>query len=459
MTYLPSFDGPLTAVSAVPQTFLPSLRTKVVDAAPMDAIRALLSPGRRRVNFMNAHCFNVMARDRQYAAAVHSADLLLPDGFGVALAAKMSGHSLTANLNGTDLIPALLAQAAREGKSVFLFGGTRGTAAAAADKLVHSTPHLRIAGVRDGFAQARDDAAVIADINASGADIVLVALGVPMQEVWLHRNAPYLDAALTLGVGAAFDFLAGNVARAPRWVQKARCEWIWRLAMEPRRMAKRYLKGNPEFLARAARQALGTVTPASIAQRSLDIAVASTALVLLSPLLLLTALAVQLDTSGPALFTQTRVGKNGRPFTIFKYRSMGTDAEARRATLLDNSDRSGICFKSKSDPRITRVGRVIRRLSIDELPQILNVLRGDMAIVGPRPALPCEVDAYPKHALERLSVKPGITGVWQVSGRADVGFDQMITMDLDYARSRNVLLDVIVICMTFRAVLTSRGAH
>jgi len=459
MTYLPTFDGPLTPVDTLRETYLPSLRTTLVDATTSETIATLLAPGRRRVNFMNAHCFNVMARNRQYAAAVNSSDFLLPDGIGVALAAKMTCHNLTANLNGTDFIPALLKEAAKMGKSVYLFGGTPGTAIKAADNLIHEIPGLQIAGTRDGFAQAQNDAEIIADINASGADIVLVALGVPMQELWLHRNAPYIDAELTMGVGAALDFFAGNVTRAPAWVRKAKCEWVWRLAQEPRRLAKRYLQGNFSFLARAAKHTAGTLTAASVANRILDITVSTAALVLLSPIFALTALAIKIESKGPAIFTQTRVGKNGRPFTMIKFRSMVTNAEALRDDVLAQSDREGICFKSKSDPRITRVGRFIRRTSIDELPQILNVLRGQMSIVGPRPALPSEVDVYPKHAFGRLTVKPGITGVWQVSGRADVGFDQMIEMDLAYASSRTILLDLILIGMTFRAVLSGRGAH
>ncbi len=459
MTYLPTFDGPFTPADTLRETYLPSLRATLVDATTPETIATLLAPGRRRVNFMNAHCFNVMAQNRQYAAAVHSADFLLPDGIGVALAAKMTGHDLTANLNGTDFIPALLKEAAKLGKSVYLFGGTPGTADKAADTLIHNIPDLRIAGTRDGFDQAQNDAEIIADINASGADIVLVALGVPMQELWLHRNAPYLDADLTMGVGAALDFFAGNVTRAPSIVRKANCEWVWRLAQEPRRLAKRYLQGNFSFLARAAKNTAGTLTTASVANRILDITVSTAALVLLSPLLALTALAIKAESKGPAIFTQTRIGKNGRPFTMIKFRSMVTNAEAMRAEVLAQSDREGICFKSKSDPRITRVGRFIRRTSIDELPQIVNVLRGEMSIVGPRPALPSEVDVYPKHAFGRLTVKPGITGVWQVSGRADVGFEQMIEMDLAYANTRNVFLDLILIGMTFRAVLSGRGAH
>lgn len=459
MTHLSTFDSPIASEDTLRETYVPSLRTTLVDATTSETVAKLLAPGRRRVNFMNAHCFNVAARNRQYAAAVNSADFLLPDGIGVALAAKMTGHELTANLNGTDFIPALLKEAAKKGKSVYLFGSIPGTADRAADNLVHKTPGLKIAGTRNGYAQAQNDAEIIADINASGADIVLVALGVPMQELWLHRNAPYIDAELTLGVGAALDFFAGNVTRAPVWIRKAKCEWVWRLAQEPRRLAKRYLQGNFSFLARAAKQTARTLTAASVANRMLDITVSTAALVLLSPILALTALAIKAESKGSAIFTQTRIGKNGRPFTIFKFRSMVANAEALRADVLAQSDRQGICFKSKSDPRITRVGRFIRRTSIDELPQILNVLRGQMSIVGPRPALPSEVEVYPKHAFGRLTVKPGITGVWQVSGRADVSFNQMIEMDLAYANTRNVFLDLILIGMTFRAVLAGRGAH
>ncbi|MEP5153013.1 WecB/TagA/CpsF family glycosyltransferase, partial [Planktotalea sp.] len=412
MTLHAQFNQSFDLVRPVRQTYISSLSASLVDMNSADAISALLSPGRKRVAFMNAHCFNVMARDRQYAAAVQSADMLLPDGSGVAIASKLVGKPLTANLNGTDLIPELVAQAAKTGKSIYLFGGTPGTAEATARALVFKNPGLRIAGTRDGFAQAADDNAVIADINISGADIVLVAMGVPKQDLWLYKNAHRINADLTMGVGAAFDFISGNVPRAPKVFRKVGCEWIWRLGVEPRRMANRYLVGNVSFLARSAMQGLRKASKGAIARRSLDIAIAGSAALILSPLLLLAGLAVKLDSEGPALFRQTRVGKNGRNFEILKFRSMCVDAEQRRKEILKTSDREGLCFKSKTDPRITRVGRFIRRFSIDELPQLINVLRGEMSIVGPRPALPTEVDAYPVRALGRLAVKPGITGIW-----------------------------------------------
>lgn len=202
-----------------------------------------------------------------------------------------------------------------------------------------------------------------------------------------------------------------------------------------------------------------TPRPIPMWKRSLDLALVSLGLLAIWPLLLLIALAVRLSGPGPVFFVQTRIGRGGRPFDMIKFRSMHPDAEARRAALIANSDREGLCFKSRNDPRITSVGRVLRRLSLDELPQIFNVLQGNMSLVGPRPALPEEVRAYPTAALERLTVLPGITGLWQVSGRAEVGFEDMIQMDLAYARNTRLSVDLAILAQTFRAVASGRGAY
>ncbi|NDV00531.1 WecB/TagA/CpsF family glycosyltransferase [Pseudoroseicyclus tamaricis] len=431
----------------------------LVSASTRSVIDHLLAPGRRsRVAFLNAHCANVMVRDSAYEDALHTADLVLPDGIGVELAARMAGDRLAENLNGTDFVPALLEAAAAKGLSVFLFGGQPGVADAAARNLCLRIPGLRVVGTRDGFEGAKNASAAVAAINAAQPDIVLVAMGVPTQDVWLARHAAHLDARITLGVGALFDFLSGRVRRAPKLVRAARCEWVWRLAMEPRRMARRYLTGNAAFLARAAVRAWAGRDRAAMAKRAVDLSLSAIAMLAAAPILLLIAAAIKLESRGPVFFRQVRVGKDGVPFTMLKFRSMHIDAEARRAALLAQSDREGVCFKSRNDPRVTRVGRLLRRFSIDELPQVLNVLKGQMSLVGPRPALPEEVAAYPARAHGRLAVKPGLTGMWQVSGRAEIGFDKMIDMDLAYARSRSTLLDLLLIGMTAKAVIGGRGA-
>lgn len=436
----------------------------LVNAKQEAAIAAVLSgPERATAYFMNAHCVNVAANNPAYAASLKAGSYLLPDGSGISLAARMTGQHLEANLNGTDLFLPLCAEAARRGKSIFLLGAEPGIAEAAARNAQKQISGLKIAGSLHGFfdpAKAND---VIEQINASGADILLVAMGVPMQELWINQHRDQLTPELVMGVGALFDFHSGSISRAPNAVRRLGCEWLWRLAMEPRRLAHRYLVGNPMFVLRATRHAaqigLAQVDSNAILKRTVDLGGTGLALLGLLPVFLLVAAAIRAESSGPVFYRQTRVGRDGRTFSMLKFRSMYRDADARRAALLESSDRTGLCFKSKADPRITRVGRVLRRFSLDELPQLLNVLRGNMSMVGPRPALPEEVAGYPEAALGRLAVKPGITGLWQIAGRADIGFEKMIDMDLAYVRSRSILLDLVILALTGRAVVSGRGAY
>lgn len=445
-----------------PATALPTrtvLGLPLADTGAPEVIARLLNGERHSVFFLNAHCANLREADRRYRDALARASCILPDGIGVELAARMTGSLPTENLNGTDFTPKLLQQARERGLSVFLFGAAPGTAERAARRLAQDIPGLRIAGTRDGYDGAQDTDEAIARINESGADIVLVAMGVPRQELWIDAHRQQLDAKLVMGVGALFDFLAGNVARAPLWLRQAKMEWLWRLLQEPRRMARRYLLGNVTFMARAVHHAMRQSRPEMRAKRAFDLVGSAALIALIAPLLILIALLIRLDSPGPALFRQIRVGRDGRPFTILKFRSMYRDAEARLAEVRAQSDRDGLCFKARQDPRVTRMGRILRRTSLDELPQILNVLFGQMSLVGPRPALPSEVAAYPAAALERLSVRPGITGLWQVAGRADIGFDKMVDMDVAYVRSRGLIVDLLILAMTARAVVSGRGAY
>ncbi len=194
-------------------------------------------------------------------------------------------------------------------------------------------------------------------------------------------------------------------------------------------------------------------------RRLLDLVLSATALLLLFPVFLLIALLIRVDSPGSILFVQRRVGKNGREFSVFKFRSMYVDAEARLETLLEANERTGPVFKMRQDPRVTRVGRLLRRCSLDEAPQILNVLRGEMSLVGPRPALPREVALYTSEQWERLSVVPGLTGLWQVSGRADLSFEQSMNLDLEYIRRQTFGFNVLILARTIPAVLTGRGAY
>lgn len=197
----------------------------------------------------------------------------------------------------------------------------------------------------------------------------------------------------------------------------------------------------------------------TLVKRLMDIAIAGSVLLFGAPVLIALGLAIKLEDGGPIFFRQTRIGERGRPFTMFKFRSMVVDAEKRRQALLASSDRDSVCFKMKRDPRVTRVGTLLRRTSLDEIPQLINVLLGDMAVVGPRPALPVEVATYDGLSWSRLGGKPGLTCTWQVSGRAEIPFQQQVRMDVDYLRSQSPWTDIVLLFKTVPAVLSGRGAY
>ena len=207
--------------------------------------------------------------------------------------------------------------------------------------------------------------------------------------------------------------------------------------------------------------------------RALDVAVSAVLLLVLSPVFLALAIAIRLDSSGRAIYRQRRVGRNQEPFTVNKFRTMhsGAGHETHREFVIGliaarelapgetqaQRDESNF-FKMANDTRVTRVGRFLRKSSLDELPQLWNVLRGDMSLVGPRPPIPYEVEHYPPHWFDRFAVKPGMTGLWQVNGRSELGLEEMIALDVEYARTRSLWLNVKILARTVPVVFAGRGA-
>ena len=204
-----------------------------------------------------------------------------------------------------------------------------------------------------------------------------------------------------------------------------------------------------------------TLLTARALKRGLDIAGSIAALCLFSPIFLLTAFLIKLEDRGPVFFCQKRVGAGGRLFGMWKFRSMVINADKFKDQLLEANQhgQSAVTFKIKNDPRITKVGRWIRKLSIDEFPQFYNVLRGDMSLVGPRPPVPREVACYKASHLRRLRVKPGITCLWQIGGRAEIDFDGQVRLDLQYIRSSSAFFDIVILLKTLPAVLFGKGAY
>ena len=196
-----------------------------------------------------------------------------------------------------------------------------------------------------------------------------------------------------------------------------------------------------------------------VLKRTLDITLSASLIILLSPLFLITAMAIKINSRGPVFFHQTRVGKWGRLFTMHKFRSMRIDADSLKDELMDFNETTGVIFKIKRDPRVTFVGRIIRKLSIDELPQLWNVFKGDMSLVGPRPPVPREVAEYEYSDRKRLDTTPGITCFWQVSGRSQISFEGQVELDIQYIESQSFWTDLKILLKTIPAVLLGKGAY
>ncbi len=197
-----------------------------------------------------------------------------------------------------------------------------------------------------------------------------------------------------------------------------------------------------------------------LGKRAFDVVMSAIILLMLLPFFLVICLLIRLDSSGPLLFSQKRIGKDGKAFVMWKFRSMYSDAEQRKASLMRyNEMKGGVSFKMKNDPRITRMGKFIRKFSIDELPQFWNVLIGDMSLVGPRPPLPNEVEKYTPYQRQRLGITPGITCIWQVSGRSEIPFQQQVELDLQYIATQSFSKDILLLFKTIPAVLKGKGAY
>ncbi|MCO7124203.1 sugar transferase [Sporolactobacillus shoreicorticis] len=194
-------------------------------------------------------------------------------------------------------------------------------------------------------------------------------------------------------------------------------------------------------------------------KRAFDFTASLIGLIVLTPVFLIISLLIKLDDPhGRVFFKQIRVGERGKPFYIYKFRSMVSNAEQLLDKIIDKNETTGAMFKMKDDPRVTRIGHVLRKTSLDELPQLINVLKGDMSLVGPRPPLPREVEKYTSHDMQRLLVRPGCTGLWQVSGRSNLGFHEMVELDLKYIQERNMILDLKLIIRTVFLLFGSKNA-
>ncbi len=445
-----------------------------------------------KIAFVNPDCINQTHSNAEYKESLLRMDHVLGDGIGLQLAAKLLSVELKQNVNGTDLLPLLCDLCVEKGRSIYLLGGKPGIAEKMADNLQKQFPQIQIAGCRDGYFAKDETATVINNINHSKADVLLVAFGAPLQETWIDKHHNELLPRLQIGVGGLFDFFSDSVSRAPQAMQACGLEWVWRLMQEPGRMWRRYILGNPLFVYRMIRQSRSDFDRRAVSlydgsrsrafpllrkhfkrvtrlvylgiivaiKRILDIVVSGGCIFLLSPLFIMIAILIKFGSPGPAIFKQTRVGKRGREFAMYKFRSMYIDAEQRKAALSnDNEMQGGVLFKMKNDPRVTWIGKYLRKYSIDEAPQLWNVFIGDMSLVGPRPPVPSEVSQYSSADRRRLEIKPGLTCLWQISGRSELPFETQVRLDVKYVDTFAPWSDLKILLKTIPAVISGKGAY
>ncbi|MBZ0256619.1 exopolysaccharide biosynthesis polyprenyl glycosylphosphotransferase [bacterium] len=664
-----------------------------------------------QISYLNADCLNKCWSDRAYRETIAASDLVYADGMGVVWASRLFGHPLPERLNANDLLPEFCRRAEAKGHRIFLLGGEPGVAERAAEDFQRKHPKLQIAGHHHGFFTDEEEAEVIAQIREANADILIVGMGAPKQELWIQKHLAELNVPAAWGVGGLLDYTAKGIKRAPVWMRKAGMEWFWRLCLEPGRLWKRYLLGNILFTFRVGILVLTDALMASIAwvaaygirayvfptldflpdflqkplnpfsnylyalpvivfvwvlicasldlyrrqylsaafdelanivkmvflfmitsmatafllkeldpgravlvlsavlafflivasrmtwsylekkmfeegigriralvvgdgkpagrvidslrrqpqgkyevlgmltdehevgdtlkdcpvlgrsaelpewantlaidevffadsklekrdllnlvvscgeqttvrqfniltdmfgmitdralfdsvddipfkalrkrqlrpfeqtcKRSLDVFCASTLLLLAAPFFPVICLMIRLCSSGPSIFRHERIGKDGKPFIMYKFRTMYRNVNEYQEAPI-----------RKDDPRVLpMIGRILRRTSLDELPQLWNVFKGEMSMVGPRPEMPFIVNSYEPWQRQRLSVLPGITGLWQISGRKDLPLHSNLEYDFYYIQNQSLLFDFIILLKTIPVVLFGKGAY
>ena len=445
---------------------------------------------KKSIFFVNADCLNKAYEDSEYKDILSKADIVLPDGSGINIGCNMINNPLKENLNGTDLLPHICKLSQKKGFKIYLLGAKEDTAKQMKKNLIKKYPQLQIVGTHHGYLNTKKlTNKVIKDINQKQTDILFVAMGVPNQEFFIDKYKDKLDTKVILGVGGLFDFYSNNTKRAPLFLREIGFEWIYRMIQEPQRMWKRYIIGNPKFLYRVYRYKkqqkhnilldnylntynkktdfkirnflwkITLISKCSI-KRVIDIIASIILLIVFMPIFLIVASIIRFESKGAVLFAQTRVGLKGKLFKMYKFRSMVQNAEELKQNLMQNNEsKDGVIFKLKDDPRVTKFGKFIRKTSIDELPQLYNVLKGDMSLVGPRPPVLSEVIQYNLDDKKRLDAKPGITCIWQVSGRSKIPFKQQVQMDKEYIKDQSFIKDITLLFKTIPAVLFSKGSY
>lgn len=383
--------------------------------------------------------------------ALEGFNAVVPDSFWLAKSLSFLYGIRIKRVYGPRLMLRVLREANRYNFKIYLYGSQTQTLKGLTKKLKMRFKKLDIVGA----SSLKGD--LIAALKANRIDILFVALGSPRQDVFSYELSKTIPKdskiPVIIPVGAAFDFISGVKKTAPVFMQESGFEWLFRLLSEPARLWKRYLVSIPLYLVLIFVQKF-KITLKSV-RRFSESVIASIIFIGSFPLLLFIYLAVKLDSRGPFIFMQKRMGKDKKPFTIYKIRTMVVGAERLKNKYSHLNEADGPVFKIIDDPRLTRVGKVISRTGMDELPQLINVIKGQMAFVGPRPLPMEEAEKIPSEYWERFSVRPGITSSWVIKGSHNLSFKKWMELDMDYVGANNVLVDLKIAFLTLWLIIKS----
>jgi exopolysaccharide biosynthesis WecB/TagA/CpsF family protein len=406
--------------------------------------------------FSSPSLWSAYVENNKLEKILNKARINFCDGIGTMLCCAIQSQQLPVRIKGPDLTDAAL-KSWKDKEMVFLVWEETGF------KKLKEKYQLSQSHCIQRSEQGMSKEAITKDISkikkvVKSPMAIWVCLGSPKQEYWAMEAKEYFPKSRLLPIGAAFDFVSGNKRRCPVKLQNWGLEWAYRFWQEPKRLFGRTLFTNAKMIFYSLIYRDEPNTP--ILKRIADITIGSLGLLVSVPIVLISSLLIWWEDGFTPIFKQRRIGKDGKPFTFYKLRSMVPNAEKYQAPLKElNEYKNGIPFKISGDPRITSIGKFLRRWSLDELPQIWNVLTGDMSLVGPRPALPEEVNLYSTDQRKRLGVLPGITGLWQINAREKRCFDKQVDYDLKYIEEQSPIKDLKIIIKTIPRIISGDGAH
>ncbi len=433
--------------------------------------------------FADAETVTYSVSDERVRASMLNADLLIPRGKGVNARLNLRTRGPAESANTSQLYRELLYTLESTGRRVILFSDSKRDLVKFEIQVAKYFPALNIKYQLLDVNYDLSTASIKAAITSDNAEVALFAAVSPIQEQLVSKFQGLNNLKLVAALGLPFFAAVSEIEGHSLWHNLRHS-----LLLKPIKLV-RFLQASIALTPRSTErepsrfnrmlQGWGWTTRLSrllirlkawwwsmrckmqrITKRIIDMTGALFGLLALSPLLIPVMIIIKVTSPGPLFYSQIRVGHKGKLFRMWKFRSMYIDADARKAALLEqNESAAGVIFKMKRDPRITPIGRVIRRLSIDELPQLYNVLTGDMSLVGPRPALEAEVAQYPVLARARLEAIPGLTGLWQISGRSDLPFDKQVLLDTAYVNQQSAINDIKLIAKTIPAVVSGKGAY